>query len=274
MGGSRGRPAAAGLGAGTTSLRRARCGALHAQGLSAHCLRGMGPWRGSGISFLHSAGKHPSQEVPPWESGGLPLSSPQDHCGATRLTLPSLQNATARPQGCCLPRWPSQQISGMVQPSPNPSPSSSDSSGISSTVSGKLMRCLSPTGCGSRAESEKPTPLLAAPSCPGWAPSCQRWPCPAALSGPLPGCSQPQPSSTGSWSQSPGAHRDVGFLCDDLEHIRDGNVAKPLCDGQGSGAILCKKEDWVSSSRVRAARAGAWTSCGAKRCRRVPYSLC
>lgn len=167
VGGSRGRPAAAWLGAGTAPRRRARCGALSAQVLSAHCPRGMGPWRGSGISFLHSAGKHPSQEVPPQESGGLPLSSPQHHCGAARLPLPGLQNATARRQGCCLPRCPSQQISGMVLPSPSPSPSSSDSSGISSTVSGKLMRCLSPTGCGSRAESEKPTPLLTAPPCPG-----------------------------------------------------------------------------------------------------------
>lgn len=40
----------------------------------------------------------------------------------------------------------------------------------------------------------------------------------------------------------PGAHREVSFLCDNLEHICDRNVAKPLCDGQGSGAILCTEE--------------------------------
>ena len=64
VGGSRSRPAAAGLGAGATPQSRAWCGALPAQGLSAHCPGGTGQWRGSGISLLHSAGKHLSQEVP------------------------------------------------------------------------------------------------------------------------------------------------------------------------------------------------------------------
>lgn len=72
----------------------------------------------------------------------------------------------------------------------------------------------------------------------------------AALSGPSPGCSQPQPSSTGSWSPSPGAHRDVSFLCDDLEHVCDGNVAKPLCNGQGSSAVLCREEGLGSAAAM------------------------
>lgn len=165
----------------------------------------------------------------PRSLAGSPRPLRKTTVGPHSSPTPAGRNTSACPQDCCLPHWPSGQISGMVRPSSGPSPSSSDTSRISSTVSGKLMRCLSLTDCGSRAESEDASLHAQARH-------------PAVLSGPLPGCCQPQPSSTGSWSQSPGAHRDVGFLCDDLQHVCDRNVAKPLCYGQGSGAILCKEE--------------------------------
>lgn len=55
-----------------------------------------------------------------------------------------------------------------VRPSSGPSPSSSDTSRISSTVSGKLMRYLSLTGCGTRGQSEQASHYCSATrsSCP------------------------------------------------------------------------------------------------------------
>lgn len=96
------------------------------------------------------------------------------------------------------------------------------------------MRCLSPTDCGSRAESEEASILVHSylqPPPYTWAKHpvddlSQAAPVPALLHSIL----------------VPGAHRDVGFLCDNLEHVRDGNVAKPLCNGQGSGASLCTEQ--------------------------------
>lgn len=92
------------------------------------------------------------------------VGSPRPFCKTTvgphSSPTPAGRNTSAHPQGCRLPRWPSQRISGMERPSSGPSPSSSDTSRISSTVSGKLMRCLSLTDCGSRAESVEASPSL------------------------------------------------------------------------------------------------------------------
>lgn len=173
--------------------------ALHAQGLSA---LGCGTTERSRHT-LHSAGMHPSREVPPQKPGG----ALQDHCETTQLPpFPDRQNTSAHPAE--LRDGASQLL---------PSPSSSDTSRISSTVSGKLMRCLSPTDCreqsGVRDQRLRHTPL---------APSSQ-----------------------------PGAHQDICFLRDDLEHVCDRDVAQALCDGQRSGAVLCREGRWVSSSGHR-----------------------
>lgn len=122
------------------------------------------------------------------------------------------------------------------------------------------MRCLSPTNCGSRVESGEASPSPCShpqrpPQAQGGQPSAPAPPhhqrCPAAPAQPLPQagpqllpsptCPSPSPPPE-SWSQYPGPHRDVGFLCDDLEHICDRNVAKPPRNGQGSGAVLCREE--------------------------------
>lgn len=172
------------------------------------------------------------------ESGGLPASSPQDHRGATDPPHPGQQECQCPSPGL-LPATLAQPADLCL----GPSPSSSDTSRISSTVSGKLMRCLSPTDCGSRAESEEVTSLCS-PHSPLFTPRL------SCLCLRLPGCALwtfarllPAPALLHRVpSQSPGAHRDVSFLCDNLEHICDGDVAKPLCNGQRSGAILCGEE--------------------------------
>lgn len=78
VGGCRSKPAAAGLGPGSLQLSKAQWG------LCTPKFSLDNPWDVEsrsypGISLLHSAGKHPGQEVPPQESGGLPSSSLQDH---------------------------------------------------------------------------------------------------------------------------------------------------------------------------------------------------
>ena len=100
----------------------------------------------------------------PRSLAGSPRPLRKTTVGPHSSPTPAGRNTSARPQDCCLPHWPSGQISGTVRPSSGPSPSSSDTSRISSTVSGKLMRCLSLTDCGSRAESEDAS-LHCTPTC-------------------------------------------------------------------------------------------------------------
>lgn len=87
VGGCRSKPAAAGLGAGTLQQSKAQWGLCMPKG-SLHSPWGTGSQRCPDISLLHSAGKHPSQEVPPQESGGLPSSSLPYHSRAHTAPLP------------------------------------------------------------------------------------------------------------------------------------------------------------------------------------------
>lgn len=160
VGGCRSKPARAGLGAGTL-LAWAR----HSGGSA--CPRALCTAPGA-RDHRHSQ-THPSCTVQGGTQGrrchlrslvGFPHPLCKTSAGPTEL--PGLGVSLSQQEHQCHPLgtdpavW---QISGMVGPSSHPSPSSSDTSRISSTVSGKLMRCLSPTDCGSRAEQGQRMPI-------------------------------------------------------------------------------------------------------------------
>jgi len=105
-------------------------------------------------------GSTQDRRCPPRSLMGSPHPLCKTMVGPCSSPTAAGRNTSAHPLGCCLPQWPSQQTSGVLWSRSGPSPSSSDTSRISSTVSGKLMRCLSPTDCGSRVESENASPSL------------------------------------------------------------------------------------------------------------------
>lgn len=155
VGGDRSRPAAAGLGAGTAPGSTVGCSMCP----RALCTPSLGYGATERSRYLplaqHRGAPEPGEAIP----GGWwapHLLSERPLCGQAAPPTPvpvpgaagSGAGSASRPLG--------------VRPSSSPSPSSSDTSRISSTVSGKLMRYLSLTGCGNRRQSEQASPYRTA----------------------------------------------------------------------------------------------------------------